>query len=162
MDGNGDPATKNGREQSVNQGSLFRLSDELPQTIGLAGLMPAIRAAMARAAKAYPEGRKSLPDAVSEVAQRENLPLTPKSSKTATIDLINKWLQPADREHEPRLPAIIAFCMAVQDFSPLDPIWKACGLTVIPAAKLRLLAYGEACDAEKKAKKQKSKLEAWL
>ena len=42
-------------------------------TAGLAGVMPNIRAAMLRVAREYPEGRKSLPDAISEVAQREGM-----------------------------------------------------------------------------------------
>jgi hypothetical protein len=57
---------------------------------------------------------------------------------------------------------ILCFCIALQDFSVLEPLWKACGLTVIPAGKLPLLAYGEACDAEKKARETKRKLEARL
>jgi hypothetical protein len=146
------------------QGSLLDCltSDSAPPTAALAGVMPSIRAAMARAAKAYPEGRKSLPDAVSEVAQRENVPLTPKGGKTVSLEQLHKWLQPSEREHEPGLRAILCFCLATQDFSPLEPIWKACGLTVIPAGKLPLLAYGEACDAEKKAREAKRRLEARL
>lgn len=146
------------------QGSLLDClpSDTGQPTRSLAGVMPSVRAAMARAARAYPEGRKSLPDAITEVAQRENVPLTSKGGKTISLDQLAKWLQPSDREHTPQLEAILCFCIATQDFSPLEPIWRACGLAVIPAAKLPLLAYGEACDAEKKARESKRKLEARL
>jgi len=146
------------------QGSLLDClsQDSAPQVAALAGVMPSIRAAMARVARAYPEGRKSLPDAISEVAQRENVALTPKGGKTVTLEQLNKWLQPSDREHEPGLRAILCFCIATGDFSPLEPIWRACGLAVIPAAELPLLAYGKACDAEKKAREAKRKLEARL
>jgi hypothetical protein len=144
------------------QASLLDLTPDSPPTAGLAGVMPSIRAAMARVAREYPEGRKSLPDAISEVAQRENVPLTPKGGKTVTLEQLHKWLQPSEREHEPGLRAILCYCLATQDFSPLEPIWKACGLAVIPADKLWYLAYGEACDAEKKARKARCKLEARL
>lgn len=146
------------------QGSLLDClsADAAPQAAALAGVMPSIRAAMARAARAYPEGRKSLPDAISEVAQRENVALTANGGKKVSLEQINKWFQPSDREHEPRLGAILCFCIATQDFSPLEPIWRACGLALIPAAELPLLAYGKACDAEKKAREAKRKLEARL
>lgn len=138
----------------MTQGSLLDCltPDSGPPTAALAGVMPSIRAAMARVAKAYPEGRKSLPDAISEVAQRENVPLTSKGGKTVSLDVLNKWLQPSDREHTPLLDAILCFCIATQDFSPLEPLWRAGNMVVIPAAKLPVLAYGEACAAENKAK----------
>jgi hypothetical protein len=92
------PKTWTGAFPAMAQGSLFDCltSDCAPPMAGLAGVMPSIRAAMARAARAYPEGRKSLPEAVSEVAQRENVPLTPKGGKTASLDLIHKWLASSD------------------------------------------------------------------
>jgi hypothetical protein len=136
--------------------------DSAPLMACLAGVMPSIRAAMARAARAYPEGRKSLPDAVNEVAQRENVPLTSKGGKTVTLEQLNKWLQPSDREHEPGLRAILCFCIALHDFSPLEPIWKACGLAVVPADEVRYLAYGKSCDALERAKVEHRKQKARL
>ena len=136
--------------------------DSASLTAGLVGMMPKIRAAMARVARDYPEGRKSLPDAISEVAQREGISLTPKGGRTVSLESLNKWIQPNATEHEPGLRAILCFCLAANDFSPLAPIWQAAGLTVIPAAKLPLLAYGEACAAEEKAKAAKRKIRAGL
>jgi hypothetical protein len=148
----------------MSQASLFdSLSpDSVSLTAGLAGVMPNIRAAMLRVCKEYPEGRKSLPDAISEVAQREGIALTSKGGKAISLEVLNKWLQPNASEHEPGIRAILAFCHATQNFSPLDPILKACGLAVIPAAKLPLLALGEACALEDKAKAAKRKAKALL
>ena len=146
------------------QGSLLDIlrQDAAPAGVGLAGVMPSIRAAMARVAKGYPEGRKALPEAISEVAAREGIALTPKGGKSISLEILEKWLQAGDREHTPRLEAILCFCVAAQDFSPLAPLWRACGLAVVPAAELPLLEYGKACDAEKKAKERKRKIGAML
>lgn len=128
----------------------------------LAGVMPAIRANMNRVASEYPEGRKMLVDAIVEVAQREAIPITASGGKTITKEQLDKFLQHGERGHEPTLGFILCFCIATKDYSALEPIWKPFGLVLIPARDLPLLEYGRTCDALKKAREQKKKLEARL
>ena len=146
------------------QGSLLDClsPDSASVMLGLAGVMPEVRAAMGRVAREYPEGRKSLPDAITEVAQRENVSLTSKGGKTVSLETVNKWCQQNATEHRPTLEAILCFCAATGDYSPLFPLLKPAGLAVIPAAKLDLLRYGEACAAEEKAREAKRKIKARL
>lgn len=146
----------------MQQGSLLSIIDSAPPTAGLIGVWPAIRAQMNRAANAYPEGRKILVDRINETAKREGISLTSGGGKIVSLELLNKWLQPQDKEHIPKLEAVLCFCVATRDHSPLIPIFAAMNLTVIPANDLSFLEYGKACDALKKTKDYKKKLEARL
>jgi len=131
-------------------------------TVGLAGVMPAVRASMARVAGEQPEGRKLLVDAINETARREGIALTSGGGKSISKDQLDKWLQPGERGHAPTLDAVLCFCAATQNTSPLEPIWKAFRLALISAADVHYLEYGKSCDALRKAKEQKKKLEARL
>lgn len=146
----------------MEQCSLMDLFTTSCGTAGLAGVMPAIRAQMNRVASSYPAGRKVLVDDLVETARREGIPLTPGGGKLLKEEQLHKILQHGDRGHEPTLGFLLCFCITTKDFSPLQPIWKACGLAVIPAQDLPLLEYGKTCDALKKAREQKRKLEARL
>lgn len=146
----------------MSQRSLFDLPAAQGATVGLAGVMPAVRAAMARVAGEYAEGRKVLVDAINEAARRENVALTAGGGKTISKDQLDKFLQSGERSHAPTLEAVLCFCLATQNFTPLEPIWKAFRLVLIPAADLPFLEYGKTCDAIKKAREQKKKLEARL
>lgn len=146
----------------MSQRSLFDLPAAQGATVGLAGVMPAVRAAMARVAGEYAEGRKVLVDAINEAARRENVALTAGGGKTISKDQLDKFLQSGERSHAPTLEAVLCFCLATQNFTPLEPIWKAFRLVLIPTADLPFLEYGKTCDAIKKAREQKKKLEARL
>ena len=128
----------------------------------LAGIVPAIRAEMNRAASNYEPGRKQLVDAIIEVAQREAVALTSGGAKTIQPETLDKWLQPADRGHAPSLEAIICFCLATRNAGPIRPILKALGLVAVSQRDLEYLDYGKACAAARAAKEQKRKLEARL
>ena len=148
----------------MRQGTLFDiLPPENPDSaVGLIGVMPAIRSEMNRVADKFEPGRKVLVDAIMEVAKREGVALTPGGGKTLTIDILNKWLQPKDYGHPPTYEAIMCFCRATGDASPMKPLLKAMGLTAIPMADLKYLEYGKDCAAELKVKKSKKKWEALL
>lgn len=65
------------------------------ETAGLAGVVPAIRAAMRRvAAKEESNGRKALVDQLNEVAQHECITLTGGNVKTMSKDSLDKILNP--------------------------------------------------------------------
>jgi len=144
------------------QPSLFDASPVSGMTAGLAGVMPAVRAIMARVAGEQPEGRKLLVDAINTTARREGVSLTSGGGKAISKDTLDKWLQPGERGHAPTLDAVLCFCIATRDTSPLEPVWKAFRLAIIPAGDVHLLEYGKICDALNKAKAQKRKLEARL
>jgi len=146
----------------MRQGSLFDLlpPDNPEESIGMAGMMPAIRAEMNRVASAYEPGRKLLVDAITKVAQREAVALSSGGAKTLDASVLDKWLQPADRSHAPHLEAIACFCLATRDASPIRPLLNYLGLVAIPESDLEDLEYGKLCRAEKKLKERKRILEA--
>jgi hypothetical protein len=148
----------------MRQGSLFDLlpPNQPDEIIGLVGVMPAVRAAMNRVAGEYKDGRKMLVDAINKVARQECVALTRNGGKGITEDQLNKFLQPGEQGHEPDIRLVLCFCKATGDYTPLAPLWKPFGLVVIPAADLPLLEYGKTCDALKKAREHKKKLEARL
>lgn len=138
----------------MQQGSLFDiLSQAAPEdAVGLAGLMPSIRAAMNRVAGKDEECRKQLVESINAVAKRECVALTKGGGKTIEKATLDKWLQPSDQGHAPSFEAIAAFLLATGDATPLKPLLKMLGLTVIHKDDLPYLKYGKACAGMKKAK----------
>lgn len=147
----------------MQQGSLFDLLVNAPGTTAcLAGVMPAVRAAMNRVAGESIEGRKLLVESIKAVAVREGMPLTASGAKSITLEILNKWVQPKDSGHEPPLLGILCFCLAAKDFTPLLPILAVSGLAVVPKEKMKFLDYGESCWRIKEEKQRQKKLEAGL
>ena len=147
----------------MKQASLFKYLEPAAECVaGLAGLMPLIRAEMNRVAFEYEPGRKMLVDAINKIAQREGVTLGPTGAKSISEENLDKLLQSADAGRDCSLKLILCFCLAVGDFSPLRPLLKLAGLVVIPREDVRFLEYGKTCDALKKAREQKKKLEAGL
>lgn len=146
----------------MRQGSLFDLlpPDNPDEAVGLAGMMPAVRAEMNRVAAEYEPGRKLLVDAIIKVAQREAVALTSGGAKTIEPSTLDKWLQPSERGHAPHLDAILCFCIATGNASPIKPVLKALGLVAIPKSELEDLEYGKICMAERKLRDRKKALEA--
>ena len=132
---------------TMRQGPLFDLlPPEDPDTsIGLSGMMPAIRADMNRAASGYEPGRKLLVDAISKVAKREAVALTPGGAKTLDTSILDKWVQSTDRSHAPNLEAIVCFYLATGNANPIKPVLKYLGLVAIPESDLEDLEYGKIC-----------------
>lgn len=129
----------------MEQASLLTILASSPGfAANLAGVMPAIRAGMNRAAARYEPGRKELVDAINETARREGVALTSGGGKQISKEVLDKWLQPGERGHAPGLEAIMCFCLAVKDYSPLEAIWKPFGLVLMPADDLRYLKLGKA------------------
>jgi hypothetical protein len=133
------------------------LLDDIPGS--LAGLIPAVRAAMNRAAGADPEGRKLLVDRLNDLAAQTGIRLTQGSAKAISKDTLDKWLAPTDREHTPSLLAVAAFCVAISNPEPLRVLLRGVGLDVMTAEDRRLRDYGRACLAEREARKKKKRLE---
>lgn len=135
----------------MRQFSLFE-----NDTNALAGVLPAIRAAMNAAAGASEEGRKLLVDRLNEVAASANVRLTAGNGKSISKDTLDKWVSPSDRDHPPSILAVVAFCMATKDAGAMRALLRPLGLEVMTAEDRRLRDYGRACiESESKAKIKK-------
>jgi len=138
----------------MRQGSLF---DDDPGRIS--GLLPAMRAAMNRAAGEDEAGRKLLVDRINAVAQLAGIRLTAGNTKVISKDTLDKWLNPNDRDHTPGILALAAFCLATKDASALGVLLRALGLDVMTPEDRKHRDYGRACLAEREARKKKKMLE---
>lgn len=136
--------------------SLF---DDGPDYGHLAGLIPAIRAAMNRAAGKDEAGRKLLVDKINSIAASAGIRLTAGNTKSISKDTLDKWLAPGDRGHTPSILAVIVFCAATDDHAPLRMMAKGLGLDVMNEEDRKLRDYGRACIAERSARKRKRQLE---
>ncbi len=125
----------------------------------LAGLIPAMRAAMNRAAGEDEAGRKLLVDRINAVAQASGIRLTAGNTKAISKDTLDKWLNPNDRDHTPGILAVVAFCLAVKDAGALRVIARAAGLDLMTDEDRKHRDYGKACLIERDARKRKKMLE---
>ncbi len=128
----------------------------------LAGLVPALRAAMNRAAGADPSGRKLLVDRINDTARQAGLRLTTGNAQSISKDTLDKWLAPADRDHTPSILALVVFCAATGDHGALRIILRALGLDVMTAEDRKHRDYGLACLAERNARRHKKQLEGGI
>lgn len=125
----------------------------------LSGLIPAMRAAMNRAAGEDETGRKMLVDRLNAVARDAGIRLTAGNAKAISKDTLDKWLNPNDRDHTPGILAVAALCVATRDTGPLRVLLHVLGLDLMTEEDRRLRDYGRACHAEKAARKHKKMLE---
>jgi hypothetical protein len=147
----------------VKQLSLFHESEDDAATAALAGLVPLIRATMARVAEEHPTlSRDLIADRMTEISRSAGVKLSRGNATSVKTTTLDKWLAPAERDHPPSLPALMAFCMATRDVRPLLPLLKAMGCEVMTPEDRKMRDYGKAILAEREAKKLKRKLEADL
>jgi hypothetical protein len=146
----------------MRQGSLFDiLPPENPsEMVGVAGVMAEVCAEMNGVAESYGPGRKHLVDAVTAVAKRERVALTSGGGKELKAEVLDKWLQPSQRAHEPSIEAILCYCLATGSARPIKPILKRLKLVIIMEEELEDLEYGKLCMAERKLRERKKALEA--
>lgn len=125
----------------------------------LAGLVPAMRAAMNRVAGEDESGRKLLVDRLNAVAREAGVKLTLGNAHALSKDTLDKWLSPSDRDHTPGILAVAVFCAATKDASALRVVLQALGLDVMTKEDRKHRDYGKACMAEREARKRKKMLE---
>ena len=137
--------------------SLF---DDDPVT-KLAGLLPALSAAMHRAANESRMSREQIVDKMNEMARRAGVCLN-SNAKTLSVAVLEKWINPSETGHRPSLAAVRVFCLVLDDVRPLEVLLglHGCGLMTREDRKLR--DYGAAILAERDARKRKKQLEAKL
>ena len=135
----------------MRQHSLF-------ETSGLAGVLPAVRAAMRRVAGSEEgEGRKALVDRLTEVARQEGIALTGGNAKGISKDTLDKLLNPHEHGHPPSINALMAFCKATGDVSPLRELLRPFGLDVMTDEDRRLRDIARA-DLEIEAARKRRRL----
>lgn len=130
---------------------------------GLAGAMPAIRAAMRRVAgDPEGEGRKKLVDSINQIARQDGIALTGGNAKSISKDTLDKWLSPSDTGHAPSVNAILAFCKATGSAEPLLELLRPFGLGIMTPEARRYHDIGKADVELKAARKRKKMLEESL
>lgn len=136
------------------QGSLFEESTQL------AGVMPAIKAAM-RAVADGPEGagRKALPDKLNAIARASGIKLTGGNARAISEDTLHKWLSPSDESHPPSIHAVLAFYLATGSDGPLRAMLQSVGLDVMTKKDKKLRDLGEIEKQAKELRKRRRMLE---
>lgn len=136
----------------MRQLSLF----DLPN---LARVLPSVRAAMRGvAAKADGDGRKLLVDKINSIAKREDMPITGNTGKGISKEILDKWLS-NDATHPPGIKAILVFCEATGDATPLRELLRPFGLDIMTAQDRRWRDIAKADEEIKALKKRKKLLE---
>lgn len=108
---------------------LSLLDDE---STALSGVLPALKAAMRRVAgEEHGEGRKMLIDKINRTARVAGVKLTGGNVRAISKDTLDKWLSPSDVSHPPSINALMAFCIAAQDYAPLRVLLKSVGLGIM-------------------------------
>lgn len=125
-------------------------------------LVSKVKASMRDAARLSRLSREQILDRMNGIALVAGVRLTVGNAQTLSSATLDKWLNPADREHMPGVLAINVFCAAVTDPAPLAVQLAAHGLELLKNEDLFARDYGRACLAEKEAKKLKRKLESQL
>jgi hypothetical protein len=99
---------------------------------------------------------------MNQIAQTAGVSLSRGNAKSVTLATLEKWLNPANSEHQPSVLAVNVFCMAVKSSGPLDAMLRPHGCGVMTPQDKQLRDYAEAILAERKAKKRKKQLELEL
>ena len=128
-----------------------------------AGVMPAVRAAMRRAAGAPDSvGRKGLVDKINLITTEAEIRLTGGQGTSISKDTLDKWLSPSDTSHPPSVLAVLVFCWACEEFDALRVIVRAVVMDLMTPEDRRLRDYAEADLKMKEARKRKKRLEEEL
>lgn len=129
----------------------------------LAGLMPAVRAAMRRVVgDPESEGRKALVDSINSIARHAQVRLTGGNSHALSKETLDKILSPSDAGHPPSLLFLVVFALATRDISPISMVLRAVGLDVMTDEDRRFRDIGRADVEMKAARKRKRQLEEML
>ena len=131
----------------------------------ISGLMPAIRAAMRRAAgNPDGEGRKALVDKINAIARSAEIRLTGGRAESISKDVLDKWLSPSDVNHPPSILALVCFCRATGNYEALRIILQAAdaGLDIMTPEDRKFRDIGKADVEMKAARKRKRLLEERL
>lgn len=138
----------------MQQGHLFETT--------LAGLLPAVRAAMRQVAHEGTLSRDEIAERMGERAMLAGVKLTQGNAKGVHKDTLEKWLNPADSGHPPSLMAVNVFVAVTGDTRPLEVMLQLHGCGLMGPEDRKLRDYGRAVVEEREARRKKRKLEGDL
>lgn len=125
-------------------------------------LMVKIKSAMNRSAAQCGLSREQIVDRMNNIATKSGVSLTRGNAKKIKTATLEKWLNPANMDHQPSLVAVNVFCMAVKSAAPLAAMLELHGCGVMTPEDRKLRDYAEAIIAEREARKRKKQLEMKL
>ena len=130
-------------------------------TAKLAGLIPAIKAAMHRViCEARPAlSREQVLDRMNRIAGEAGVKLSMGNARKLALPTLEKWLNPGDREHLPSILALHVFCLAVGNLAPFALLVGLHGYEVMTPEDRRLRDYGLACIESRLKRKTIKRLE---
>ena len=126
------------------------------------GLLARVKAAMRDAARDSALSREQILDRMNEIAHGAGVRLTRGNAAVLGLATLDKWLNPADRDHLPGILAVNVFCAATGDYRPLAVQLEAHGLEILTPEDRLARDYGRACLAERAARRKRRELEAAL
>jgi len=121
-----------------------------------------VKERMATAARDCGMSRALLVDAMNDLAVRYGVCLVGGRGGGLTLETLEKWLNPQDREHCPSLKALPVFCAAVQSVEPMRAMVQPLGWQVIDDNDARLLQWARLYHSAKDTSRRMKKLEAEL
>lgn len=108
----------------------------------LAGLMPSLKASLAFAVKESGLSREQVCDKLNSLAGEAGIRLCP-NAKHLSVPVLEKWLNPSEKDHIPSLQAVQAFCLALKTCAPWEVLLQPLGLGVLTQDLRRFAAIGQ-------------------
>lgn len=131
-------------------------------TAQFAGLMPALKTALHRAANECKTlSREQIVDRMNKQAKSAGISLN-KSARVLSLATLEKWLNPSNSEHKPSVEAVVLFCLVVKDTRPMNVLLRALGCEVMTPDDRKLRDYARADIDEQQARKKKKRLKEEL
>ncbi len=124
-------------------------------------LEPLIKSALHNAARESRLSREQLVDRANAIAARSGVRLN-KNAKKLSLEVLEKWLNPADRDHMPSLNALQVLMLALENQDPLRVLARAMGAELLSAQEAKLLQAAKLEREIKQLQQQKKRLEAQL
>lgn len=119
-----------------------------------------LKVAMALAAKASGLSRDELCDRINQLADRYGVRLVKGTGQNLTLDTLEKWLNPEDKERVIPVKALSVFCAATGSIEPIQVMVAPLGWRVINDRQAKLLELAELDQDVKKKKARMRKIEA--
>lgn len=122
-------------------------------------VLQAVKAAMNRAARGSSLSREQICDRMSELAAEHGIRLQAGNSRRMAPATLEKWLNPAEREHVPGLRALVVFCRVVGGHEAIQALAAPLSLRLIDERQAALLERAEIEAEIKRLQRRKKKLE---
>lgn len=139
------------------QGNLLNYCDQCACNVDAA-----VKTAMRQSAKDSPLSRDQICDRMNELAEAAGFRLGGGNSKALSLALLEKWLNPLEREHMPTLRALTVFCRAVETVEPLRAMAAPLGAHLINKRQALLLKRAELEEEIRNLQRIKKKIEGDL